>query len=81
MNEIAKKEERLYTLKLHESIRLGDKYTVLRVPGGWIYYDRNGKSDENGRALTSTAVFVPFDSEFKTNVEFVGRKTTSRYDR
>jgi len=77
MSEMAKKEDRLYTLKLHEGIRLGDKYTVLRVPGGWIYYDRIGKSEENGRLLTSTAVFVPLDDEFKTNVEFVGRRTSS----
>lgn len=78
MSEMAKKEDRLYMLKLHESISMDDKYTVLRVPGGWIYYDRIGKSEENGKLLTSTAVFVPLDNEFKVNVQFVGRKMSSR---
>ena len=77
MSEMAKKEDRLYMLKLHESISMDDKYTVLRVPGGWIYYDRIGKPEENVKLLTSTAVFVPLDNEFKVNVQFVGRKMSS----
>ncbi len=78
MSKMAKQEDRLYMLKLHESISLNDKYTVLRVPGGWIYYDRIGKPEENDRLLTPTAVFVPLNNEFKVNVGFVGRKMSSR---
>ena len=78
MSEMAKQEDRLYMLKLHESISLDDKYTILRVPGGWIYYARIGKSEENDRLLTPNAVFVPFDNEFKANVQFVGRKMSSK---
>ncbi len=75
---MTKQEGRLYMLKLHESISLDDKYTVLRVPGGWIYYDRIGKPEENDRLLTPNAVFVPLDNEFKVNTQFVGRKMPSR---
>jgi len=32
-----------------------DSVSVLRVPGGWIYYNRY---------LQSNGVFVPFDNEF-----------------
>ncbi len=78
MSEMVKQEDRLYMLKLHESISLGDKYTVLRVPGGWIYYDRIGKPEKNDRLLTPNAVFVPLDNEFKVNAQFIGRKISSR---
>lgn len=42
----------IYTIELHESIKLSDKVAITRVPGGWIY------------SGTRTATFVPFSDEF-----------------
>lgn len=78
MSEMAEREKRLYTMKLHERISLDNKNTVLRVPGGWIYYNHIETPAENGLPLSSTAVFVPFNNEFKVNVKFVGRRMPSR---
>ncbi len=78
MSEMAELEEQLYMMKLHERISLDDKHTILRVPGGWIYYNHIDAPAENAQLLTSTAVFVPLNNEFKANVEFVGRKMSSR---
>lgn len=78
MSEMTGQEGRLYLMKLHEKISLDNNNTVLRVPGGWIYYNYIDAPRENSQLLTSTAVFVPFNNEFKVNVEFVGRKMSSR---
>lgn len=77
MEEMIKRENRLYMMKLHESIRLGAQKTILRVPGGWIYYDDIKAPGEKECSLTSSVVFVPFDNEFKVNHGFVGRKMSS----
>jgi hypothetical protein len=77
MEGTIKRESRLYTMKLHESIRLGAQKTVLRVPGGWIYYDYIKAPGEKECFLTSSVVFVPFDNEFKVNHGFIGRKMSS----
>ncbi len=74
MNEL---EKRFYMMKLHEKISLDNKYTVLRVPGGWIYYNDIETPGENIQHLASAFVFVPFNNEFNVNVEFVGRKFSS----
>jgi len=74
MDETTEKENRLYTMKLHESIRLDDKRNVLRVPGGWIYYEHIGARQRNEQTLVSSVVFVPFDNEFKIHRGFVGRR-------
>jgi len=47
-------EKDVYDLALHEMADI-KSFTVLRVPGGWIYYD---KSAEVG-------VFVPWDNEYQ----------------
>ncbi len=78
MSEMAEQKEQLYMMKLHEKIGLDNKYTVLRVPGGWIYYNHIDAPEENSQLLTSTAVFVPLNNEFRVNVGFVGRKMSSR---
>lgn len=46
----------LYSLKLHECAHLSEYWTVMRVPGGWLY-----------RSLEDppTLAFVPFDNEFQ----------------
>ncbi len=77
MSEMTEQEKRLYLMKLHEKIRLDNNNTVLRIPGGWIYYNHIDELRENSKLLASTAVFVPFNNEFKVNVEFVGRKISS----
>jgi len=52
----------IYEIKLHEEtvITIGPaEYRVLRVPGGWIYYNPRLDNDQ----MNST--FVPFDNEFQ----------------
>ena len=50
-------EKNLYDLKLGEAIGVsslnGSCVSVLRVPGGWVYFSSNGGG-----------VFVPFNDEF-----------------
>jgi hypothetical protein len=77
MNEMTEQEKRLYMMKLHEKISLDNNNTVLRIPGGWIYYNHIDAPGENSQLLASTAVFVPHNNEFKSNFEFVGRKMSS----
>ena len=38
------------------------RWTILRVPGGWIYSFYDGDN-------TSNPVFVPYDHEFEENAE------------
>jgi hypothetical protein len=49
--------EKIYEMKLHESIMLDDFGYVKRVPGGWIYKDVS----LNGFIATT---FVPYNREF-----------------
>lgn len=61
-NENKVKAKRLYDLKLHQSMEVGDgrvQYVVVRVIGGWIY---NHVRLDLGH-MNST--FVPFDNEFQ----------------
>lgn len=54
-------DESIYNLDLHEWLNIRTSSTstsILRVPGGWIYYN---KMFEDGK---KTGVFVPFDNEF-----------------
>ncbi len=78
MTEMTELEKRFYRMKLHEKITLDNNNTVLRVPGGWIYYNHIETTGENIQQLASTAVFVPLNNEFNVNVEFVGRKGIHR---
>lgn len=57
--------DRLYEMKLHEVIKIDDKISAMRVPGGWVY-NRFGWDDES---VLRTSVFVPFDNEFQVNKE------------
>ena len=77
MSEMTEQEKRLYMIKLHEKISLNNNQVVLRVPGGWIYYNHIDAPGENRQLLASTAVFVPLNNEFNVNVAFVGRKISS----
>lgn len=77
MDRMPERENRLYMMKLHESIRLDPQRTVLRVPGGWIYYDHIDAPSEKEQSLASSVVFVPFDNEFKVNRGFIGRRMPS----
>ena len=47
----------IYELKLNEELQTGHLY-VLRVPGGWIYYDFEG-----------AMCFVPYDNEFQGSIK------------
>lgn len=50
-------EKFVHHMGLHEVV-FGANFTkVLRVPGGWIYFDSN-KTNRSG-------VFVPYNEEFK----------------
>jgi hypothetical protein len=46
----------IYDLKLHEITDVSNSYSVMRVPGGWIY-SAIGSADHT--------IFVPFDNEFQ----------------
>jgi len=54
-------EKTIYDLKLHESIYVCEKPSILvvRVPGGWIYNIQY--PIEEGH---DTSVFIPYDDEF-----------------
>ncbi len=63
------KEKSIYDLKLHETCRISimsctkavvDYYSVIRVPGGWIYH----LWDLNTQTYTRD-FFVPFNNEFQ----------------
>jgi hypothetical protein len=43
----------IYEMKLHEEMNIGLCWSVLRVPGGWIYTNS-----------ASNSKFIPFDNEF-----------------
>jgi hypothetical protein len=54
--------KRIYELEPLESVGakalgIGEAFSVLRVPGGWIYQSMQG------------ICFVPFDSEFQEKVQ------------
>ena len=54
-------DKSIYEMKLHEEVVVvagPSEYRVLRVAGGWIYY--NPRLDSN--QMNST--FVPFDNEY-----------------
>lgn len=53
MNEI-------YKMKLHDEIIILNAYSVLRVPGGWIYTTIRGNE-------YNSPVFVKFDNEFQVD--------------
>ncbi len=53
----------IYTLGLHETLKL-DRYTsVMRVEGGWIYTMFTGGEAMNFKPVGS--VFVPIGTEFE----------------
>jgi hypothetical protein len=60
----------VYLLKLHESCVAG-KYTVTRVPGGWLYYREREHASLGGYSCTATCTFVPFpyNNEDELNME------------
>jgi hypothetical protein len=54
------KEKDIYKLQLHDMIT-APEFTILRVPGGWIYRFWDFVTKE----LSPVGVFVPFDDEFQ----------------
>ena len=48
----------IYSLSLHEEMKVADNLWCRRVPGGWIYTD-TGTTDEGH------IIFVPFDNEYQ----------------
>ncbi len=57
--------DKLYELKLHETLNLEDHSLVRRVPGGWIYVEFVESIVAAGEGHFLSPVFVPFDDEFK----------------
>ena len=57
----------IYELGLHEvwnqEMQWGIRYTVTRVPGGWIYQAINRPI--NGNDIYLQPLFVPYNKEFK----------------
>lgn len=51
-------EKTIYTLELHETLRVSPVLSIMRVAGGWIY------SDERADTVPVNN-FVPFDNEFQ----------------
>jgi hypothetical protein len=52
--------EKIYTMELHETITIGVRSYVTRVPGGWKYEDVS----MSGVIATT---FVPYHVEFFTS--------------
>ena len=52
------KPDPIYTLRLHEQLKLFDCTSVRRVPGGWVYWMQTTEQD------SGCAVFVPYSNEF-----------------
>jgi hypothetical protein len=53
--------EEIYNMKLHEWTQLKGMYSVLRVPGGWLYtYSYMGNNN---------TVFVPYNDEFDSDAD------------
>lgn len=48
----------VYSMKLHETITVGEDMLATRVPGGWIYEIRKPQVN------VLETVFVPFNNEF-----------------
>lgn len=72
----------IYELKLNEVLVVAEtphnhpnpaQSTITRVPGGWIYKTYKSAQVGDQIALTSNAVFVPLNDEFKSkeSVNFV----------
>ena len=53
-------EKNIWTMKLHETLAFG-YWTVLRVPGGWLYQAWNEVVDQPGE----NPVFVPYSEDLK----------------
>ena len=51
------RELNIYGLGLHEEILIGKQTSIMRVPGGWIYY-----LCTNGDAVSQ--IFVPYNQDF-----------------
>lgn len=52
-------EKDIFKMELHETLSINGTFTIMRVPGGWIYYSHNMLIDspEHG-------VFVPEISKY-----------------
>ena len=48
----------VYSMKLHETITVGEDMYATRVPGGWIY------EIQKPQVNVLETVFVPFNNEF-----------------
>ena len=58
-------ETNIYKLNLHETIEI-DSYRVTRVPGGWLYFNRESTYEGN---MSTTSTFVPLNFEFQEVTE------------
>ena len=59
-------ETTIYTLKLHEELRLNKLETVRRVAGGWIYKEYGNQIAH----VCVSMVFVPYNNEFSGIVNY-----------
>ena len=58
--------DELTSMKLHK-IAVYGSYTVLRVPGGWIYTHKDERFGEGvGAQCTESSVFVPEELNVNT---------------
>ena len=55
-----KEEEKLYTMRMLETVTIGDDFEVTRVPGGWIFRkETHHFKHANPYAGSESMVFVP----------------------
>ena len=57
-------EKTIYDLNLHE--KMEEKgFQIIRVPGGWLYFNETAHVGISGTQRTATSTFVPYNDEFK----------------
>jgi len=61
----------IYNMRLHEWLQIDNAMFVIRVAGGWIYYQDNSTEQfigdkRIGDVVSASMVFVPHNNEFNT---------------
>ena len=60
--------QEMLDMELHHMLRLDRDFTILRVPGGWIYEIIDAYNDNNDVPIINN-IFVPEPSEPKQKIE------------
>jgi hypothetical protein len=57
--------ETIYKLKLGEELQVNSHLAIMRVPGGWIFTQKNTYFGAEVDQHIENSTFVPFDNEFQ----------------